>query len=223
MKPLRLLFIPHAGGSMLSYGKFYQRPHPEIEVEILDLPGRNKYINDEWPIPWEKLIPILYERVRHDQRPTIIMGHSFGSLVAFMLASYMHDNGHKILLVASGLNAPTEENWKQRERISRLPEIEFKERLKRLGQIKDDIPAQFFNLIKSDFIMLESFPLGKKSPIPALSFIGSEDPLTSFQKAQAWGELVDLQHPPFTLTGNHFQFFLNHLNTIMEEVIKYIK
>jgi surfactin synthase thioesterase subunit len=150
------------------------------------------------------------------------VGHSFGSLVALELADMAARKGHKVLLGVSGMSAPTTTYWKEREKISRLPEIEFIEKLKALGEFSADIPAQFLHLIKSDFAMMEDFPLRGRRNVPALVFGGTLDPLTSEERLAAWSELVDLKRPPLLYVGNHFQFFINHIEPIIKELTTYI-
>lgn len=218
----KLIFIPHAGGSCLSYSRLIKEVPHDIDLQILDLPGRNQFYRDPWPISWAELISSLYQRLEPNNVRMIIMGHSFGALVALELAAFCTQKGHEVVLGISGMNAPVSEYWSQQKKISRLPEIEFIEHLKIFSEVPDSVPVQFLQLIKADFAMMENFSIPSKRAIPALVFGGSLDPLTTYSGLEAWERLVDLKRSPQIYPGNHFQFFLNHIGLIIKELLIFV-
>ena len=215
---IRMIFCPHAGGSSLGYLKFIQACPGDIELFILDLPGRNRVINEPWPIQWEEILERIFSEIIKDHRPTIFLGHSFGSLMALELSHRFLESHHQTILGISGLNAPTLSRWKTRRKITKLPDIEFLAELKKIGHSDEDLPEHFLNLIKSDLKMLDNYLPSSRRTMTTLVFGGQEDPVTTLEGLTDWEQVVELKSPPFIYPGNHFHFLLEHIQLIMREL-----
>jgi surfactin synthase thioesterase subunit len=215
---VRLIFCPHAGGSSLGYLRLQDACPLDVDLFILDLPGRNQFFEESWPRPWQDIIRVLSPEVIKDPRPTIFLGHSFGALIALELAHVFSLQKRPLVLGLSGLNAPTKNRLKSRRKISRLPDVEFAQEIGKFHEGNLVLPPAFLHIIKSDLKMLDDYSPTPKNRMPSLVFGGSEDQLTSLNGLSDWGELVDLKSPPKIYAGTHFSYILESIQPIIEQL-----
>ena len=107
---VRLLCLPHAGGSASFYFPVSQALSPRIDVLAVQYPGRQ----DRRLEPCVETIPELADRLlplvlREADRPLALFGHSMGASLAFELAGLLERQAGVVptMLFASGRRAPS--------------------------------------------------------------------------------------------------------------------
>ncbi|WP_329585418.1 alpha/beta fold hydrolase [Kitasatospora sp. NBC_01250] len=106
---IRLLCLPGAGAAAAMYRSWGELLPSEVEVCAVQLPGRGGRLREPLYTLMDPLAEDLAEAVLAEPAlPTVIFGHSLGSVIGFELADRLRDSaGHAPLaLVAAGHRAP---------------------------------------------------------------------------------------------------------------------
>src|SRR5688572_12985285 len=82
----RLLVFHHAGGSSMSYFKWARGLAEEIEVWLVDCPGRARTLDQPVSSDLADLRSQLRFLEAHLEPPYAVFGHSMGALVGFCFA-----------------------------------------------------------------------------------------------------------------------------------------
>ncbi|MDQ3951623.1 MAG: thioesterase domain-containing protein, partial [Actinomycetota bacterium] len=84
---VRLFCFPYAGGSAATYRTWSDVLPPDVEVQAVQLPGREWRLKEE---PFRSVFPLVEELavVLKDrfESPFAFFGHSLGALISFELA-----------------------------------------------------------------------------------------------------------------------------------------
>ncbi|WP_392667066.1 thioesterase II family protein [Streptomyces sp. LN785] len=105
----RLFCFPHAGAGASVFASW--RPHLPDSVGLfpVQLPGRENRLSDPMPDTLEELTEQAAQALLPLLRPPyVLFGHSFGGLVAYALARWLHERGHPLprTLLISGARPP---------------------------------------------------------------------------------------------------------------------
>jgi medium-chain acyl-[acyl-carrier-protein] hydrolase len=106
---INLFCFPHAGSGAAAYRPWLTAMPPEIEMRILQLPGREARLREQPFTRMDALLEVLSPAIElHLNRPYILFGHSMGALIAFELARALRQRGvpAPLALVVSGRRAP---------------------------------------------------------------------------------------------------------------------
>lgn len=137
---LRLFCIAHAGGGASAFRGWADALPPEVEVCLVQLPGRENRLMEK---PFDRLDPLvaaLTDAVRPWlDLPWALFGHSNGALIGFELARLLRERGlpgprH---LFASGRRAP--DVPPQSRLTGHLPDDEFLADLGELGGLPREL------------------------------------------------------------------------------------
>lgn len=83
----RLLIFPYAGAGVGSFARWFNLLPREVDVCIVELPGRDRLHAAEPYTDWAQLVEGIIELLDGLEKvPTDFYGHSFGALVAFETA-----------------------------------------------------------------------------------------------------------------------------------------
>jgi medium-chain acyl-[acyl-carrier-protein] hydrolase len=106
---LRLFCLPYAGGWSQIYRPWINHLSHDIELCLIDLPGRGPRLS-ETPITSLSVLveEILVNIHTYLDRPFAFFGHSMGALLAFELAKLLRQRGYPVPnhLFVSGHRAP---------------------------------------------------------------------------------------------------------------------
>ncbi|SOD63023.1 Surfactin synthase thioesterase subunit [Streptomyces zhaozhouensis] len=209
--PVRLVCLPHAGGSASYFHPVSAALRPAAEVLAIQYPGRQNR-RAEPPL---RTVDALAEGVAealapHTDRPLALFGHSLGASVAYETARLLTKAGTPpVTLVVSGRRAPSrhrEENVHRRDDAGVLAEI------RRLGgteiQLLDDpeIQAMVLPAIRADYEAVETYRHadGPLLDCPLLTLVGDDDPLATLDEARDWKLTTTGDFRLTTFTGGHF-------------------
>jgi surfactin synthase thioesterase subunit len=179
---MRLFCFPYAGGAASAYRNWYGGALSGFEVCPVQLPGRERRIND---VPVER-IPLLVDQLAEVlplDRPFAFFGHSMGALVAFELTRELRRRGCAMPahLFFSGAQAPQlGPNRPPRYRLSREHLIV---ELRKLGGTPEMVleDPELLDLvlpaIRADFALIDTYQYSHASPFtcPITVFSGEDD------------------------------------------------
>ncbi len=220
----QLLILPHAGGHEFQYLELKNALKDEYKVQVLDLPSRGKNSRQnysDWSIFKEEIISFVEKYVDNN---TYLLGHSYGSLLAYEITKKIPIKG----LMVSAFYPPLKAYQPSIPKTTHLDEESFIEYLTKYGAIdkrlfEDKKTKDFFlSGLRNDFNMLESYvPQEETVNVPLCCFLGEEDNIYELSEMRDWCKLTDSEFSLHLIKGDHFGF-LSQPNFIKNTIIKFI-
>lgn len=214
---LRLFCFPCAGGTTSAYSKWYNYLPTDIEINLVQLPGRSHRIEEP---PFTNFLPLIKtltsELKPYLNKPFAFFGHSMGATLAFEIIRQLRHENHQIPihLFAAACPAP---HSPIKTFIHKLPETEFIAELQhRYNAIPQSILKNkelmqiFLPCLRADFTMIETYKYALEKPLdcPITVFGGLQDKAISINKLEYWSvETNDIFNLEMFI-GCHF--FLQH-------------
>lgn len=213
---LRLFCFPYAGGVASAFRLWAQNLPPTIELNAIQLPGRESRFREppfaELPPLIQTLADVLNPLLT---KPCAFFGHSMGAIVGFELARHLRrqHNPHLLHLFVSARDAP---QLKLAEPLLyNLPEPEFIVKLRELGGTPEavlqdaELRAMVLPLLRADLSVNEAYAYSPEPPldIPISAFGGLRDPRVSEENIRPWAEQTSKAFILRMLPGDHF--FMN--------------
>ncbi|MEV6632801.1 alpha/beta fold hydrolase [Actinoplanes sp. NPDC051470] len=209
---VRLICLPHAGGSASTFLPLSADLAPAVDVLAIQYPGRQDRLRE----PCLEDIPQLARRVFEALRPvagvtpTALFGHSMGATVAFELARLMEAAGTApVRLFASARLAPSRN---RREPVDSLSDQELLAQLRLLGGtdqgflLDDDLMSLALPAIRSDYRAVDRYVCTAAEPLrcPVSVLVGDGDAKVTPMEATAWREHTRGEFDLSTFPGGHF-------------------
>lgn len=210
---LRLFCFPYAGGSSATYRTWSDVLPPDIEVQAIQLPGREWRLKEE---PFRNVFPLVQEladvlKERFDA-PFAFFGHSLGALISFELTRELRRRGNALpeWLFLSAHRAP--HLPKELPDIHDGPDEEFYEGLRRLEGTPDELLENnelmelLLPALRADFAIAETYECPTEEPLdrPMSVFGGLGDEVTGRDKLQPWAEHTTGDFKLRMVPGGHF-------------------
>ncbi|MET9887102.1 alpha/beta fold hydrolase [Streptomyces sp. NPDC006430] len=223
---VRLLCLPHAGGSASFYYPVARALSPSVEVLAAQYPGRQ----DRHLEPLIEDIPTLADRITEElsayrDKPLALFGHSMGAVTGFEVAQRLEAQGRQpVELFVSGRRAPStvrsSERWWHLASDSELV-AEIKSHDVAGNELLDDpeVRAMLLPTIRGDYRAVETHVSrpGASVRCPVTAFTGDSDPKVTVEEALAWkGHTTGAFHAE-VFTGGHF-FLSDHQDAILRTV-----
>ncbi|MCC2607755.1 thioesterase II family protein [Planctobacterium marinum] len=216
---LRLFCFSYAGGSPATYMSWANHIHADVELVLVQLPGRGERIREAAYTSMDDIIrELLTQQDYITSKPYVLFGHSLGARVAWELALNIAESGGKLPLhlIASGSGAPHVP--RKKPPIHHLPEAQFFAKLGELNGTPSEILEnrelmEFLTpLLRADFKVAECY-LGqqKNLPLPISVFHGREDQEISEIQLNGWQSLTSRSLDYHYFDGDHF--FINELSS----------
>ncbi|KPC62699.1 thioesterase II family protein [Streptomyces chattanoogensis] len=209
---LRLLCLPHAGGSTGLYRTWAGLLPPEVELLLACPPGREDRLDDLFPANLPGLVAGLADAVVPLlDRPWAVFGHSMGATVAHELVLHLLRRGHRapVHLFASAREAPQHHHGGA---LHLLDDDALCAELVRLGGTDPTLLAmpEFRQLvlpaIRGDYRLIETYearPVGLL-PCPVTALIGDRDTELTAQEADGWHTWTTEAFERLSFPGGHF-------------------
>lgn len=221
---VRLVCLPHAGGSASFYFPLSARFAAEADVIALQYPGRQ----DRRLEPCIDDIGVLADRVAEElaalpDKPTVFFGHSMGAILAFEAAWRLEQAGlpGPRSLLASGRRAPS---TRRRETVHCRDDDGVIAELQRLGgtdvgQIDEELLRIALPSIRSDYRAIESYvgTEGRTVSAPIVALTGDRDPLVTLDEADAWRTHTTSGFRRVVFSGGHF-FITGNRDAVLDEI-----
>jgi surfactin synthase thioesterase subunit len=209
---VRLLCLPHAGGSASFYFPVSRSLSPTIDVLAVQYPGRQ----DRRSEPNVKDLPSLARAIMGAldgllDKPLALFGHSMGATVGFELARMLEQERGVVpaWLFASGRRAPS---MPRDERIHLESDEGFIAELKRLrgtdGNILGDeeMLRMILPATRADYRAAETYTYVPGPPLncPVTAVVGDDDPKVTVEEAEAWAHHTSADFDLHVFDGGHF-------------------
>ncbi|HEX4938133.1 MAG TPA: alpha/beta fold hydrolase [Candidatus Kapabacteria bacterium] len=207
---VRLFCFPCAGGGASMYRR-WATLLPGVDVWAVNYPGRETLHGQPFaPSLDAVLAPVLEQQELFAEKPFLVYGHSFGSLVAFAAAVRLQALGCQTRgVLGSARRAP---HLPTGQVISDLPDDRFLAELDRFGGMPDAIRkdpemlAFYLPIIRADLHLndISRLPDTDRIDAPVYVFSGSHDRVATQAELLAWknSSTGRVEHREFT--GGHF-------------------
>jgi medium-chain acyl-[acyl-carrier-protein] hydrolase len=223
---LKLICFPYAGGSSSTYFPWIKWLPDNVELIIIQAPGRGARIDESAYSDMQTLIKNLIEFIPHIlNKPYVFFGHSLGSRIAFELMNQLSILNYAIPhhFIASGSKGPHHISTK--EPTYNLPHDKFIDELKLLNGTPQavlenkELMELFLPLLKADFEIADKYYYQGNTrfncPISVLG--GEEDVEISLSDLCSWGIFFKNDADIHILPGNHF-FIDNNSELVQQKV-----
>jgi surfactin synthase thioesterase subunit len=234
----KLLILPHAGGSSLSYQEFRNHLPETVSLFLHDYPGHGRRSSEPLLDTMENLVADLTTRAEsagfcHKNTDWAIFGHSMGAVVAhaFIQKRIRQHLCLPAAFFASGARPPMPSSAKTAsvplhgtalpKPSANLPKDLFWAKMAGYGGIPEEISTHpeiqdhFEQLLKLDFQAIETHtPDTIPMDVPIHVFYGDQDRHV-VACLKEWSRFSVLQTRFYPFDGGHF-FVLDHLPQIGE-------
>lgn len=210
--PVLICFPPAGAGA----GFFRDWPEalPDVRIVPVQLPGREERFGepaeeDAFAIAREVSAAILREGW---ERP-LLLGYSYGALLAFETALQLERSGHEIAgVVTLARAAPQTE---PQASVADLPDGPFLDYVRRLGGLPPEFEEMpelaelLLPVMRADFRANDGYaqPASTRLNCPIATIAGTIDPATEGGRDAAWAERSETDHRLVRIEGGHF--FIN--------------
>lgn len=227
----RLICFAHIGGSASVFRRWPEFVNDNADIYALQLPGREERRDEPVYSSMQAVVGELIPLVMQDSTPVVLFGHSFGSVLAFSLASRLTERGAAVAgLVVSAKTAP---HLNQRKKRSELSDKQLLADIRNMGGTPESILGdplmvkQVMRVMRGDFSILESYEeslhlTSLKCPIMAIE--AEYDHLISGKGIDAWCEYTQAGFNKKIIAGGHFyindhpQELFDVVNSLIEQV-----
>ncbi|WP_327364754.1 thioesterase II family protein [Streptomyces sp. NBC_01296] len=221
---VRLLCLPHAGGSASFYFPLAKALAPAVEVLAVQYPGRQ----DRRTEPLIADIPTLADLITeglaaYRDKPLAIFGHSMGAVTGFEVTRRLEAQGNgPVELFISGRRAPS---TSRSERLHLAGDAELVAEIKSHNaagsELLDDpeMRSMLLPTIRGDYRAVEThvYQPGASVGCPVTAFTGDSDPKVTVDEALAWeGHTTGTFHSQ-VFTGGHF-YLSDHQDAVLRTV-----
>ncbi|MFF5315468.1 thioesterase II family protein [Streptomyces massasporeus] len=209
--PVRLVCLPHAGGSAGFFYPVARELAPRVEVLAVQYPGRQDRLRE----PAVPDIGTLAERIAGElgpwtDRPYALFGHSMGAIVAFETARRLQEAGRApVGLFVSGRRAPALDHAGDRQPVTDAEVLAEVRELNGTGDVLLDDEATLkliLPALRSDYQAVRDYRYrtGPALACPVTAFTGDRDPKAELGQVRAWRQHTRSAFEVNVLPGGHF-------------------
>jgi surfactin synthase thioesterase subunit len=219
----RVVCFPHAGGSASFYLPLSQALSAVVSVQAVQYPGRQDRRSERCIDDINELADRIFEAIGPlDDRPLVFFGHSMGAVLAFEVARRFEVQRNVVVrrLLASGRRAPSryrDENVHRRDDEGIIAELNALGGTDPRLLHDDELLRLFLPTLRTDYRAIETYrhPQGVRLASPITSIVGTSDPKTSLDEANAWNEHTAADFDLQLFDGGHF-YLNDHVSKVAE-------
>lgn len=227
----KLVCIPYAGSGASIFHRWQKAIGDEVEILPVQLPGREKRINEECITDCKKAVEYIIKELIDliDGHEFAIFGHSMGGVIAYELCRQLQKN-YNIYPKICFISASHIEGDNEKKYLSKLNDDDFVEQLRQFGGINDQIlkfsefKDVFVKILKNDFRLIENYRVSENDKIihvPMRTYMGTDDNLVLKESVDNWRGYTDLEYTCRVFEGNHF-FISDNMEEICNDILKYL-
>ncbi|WP_185445863.1 thioesterase II family protein [Kribbella qitaiheensis] len=223
---MRLVCLPHAGGSAASYAGLSAELPQQVELVVAQYPGRgDRYAEPAVEDISRMAAQISAELLALEPAPVVLFGHSLGALVGYETALALHRSGVPPLQLVISASPPPRLAGGGDTHLR--DDDELWSIVCGFGGVEPEIAADtdlrsvLLPTLRSDVRTNELYqpPVAPPSlDCPVLCYHGIGDPLVDEQQLAEWG---DVTTGPFSVrrrAGGHFHVFQD-VGGLIDEVL----
>ncbi|MEO0987323.1 MAG: thioesterase domain-containing protein [Cyanobacteria bacterium J06639_14] len=210
---LRVFCIPYAGGSVSIYQPWTKLPLTEVEICLIELPGRGTRLTELPFTSLNRLIPSLGEAMLPWlDKPFTCFGHSLGGLIAFELARWLrqYQKPEPQHLWISGARAP--HLTLAEPPIHALPRADFIAELRRYNGTpaavleNTELMDLLLPTLRADFMIRETYCYQQQVPLSCAitALWGEQDTIVSREEIVPWQIHTTNSFSLKAVPGDHF-------------------
>lgn len=208
--------VPHAGGGAAEYRRLAPELRPDIDLQPLQLPGREGLASMPPVSDMAELVPLLGTAIlATEDHPFGLFGHSLGSVVAAELASWLTSKGRppRMLIVSGRGWRPTTAESPSWGAAPEATDDDLIERLVELGGTdralfaSSELRAMMLGVVRNDMELGRTYrPTFTVLDCPILALGGSADPEVSKDELAAWAGATTARFGMRLFAGDHFYY-----------------
>ncbi|QLL07319.1 thioesterase II family protein [Mycobacterium vicinigordonae] len=218
MTPVELVCFPHAGGGATSFNllrRDLSSAGANINITAVELPGHGVRCREQRFVDAYACARSLVDELAVPlSRPHVLLGHSMGALLAYLVAQQRIDQGLRPPAAVIVVAAQAPHLNSQFEDIDATHDQDLATDLVAYGGLPAEVLARpewldvLMPVIRDDLRMCRSYRQSGEPPLPcALHIFGAQcDPLVPFDALDAWSDYSMLPQPIRLFAGNHFLF-----------------
>ncbi|MFE0676421.1 thioesterase II family protein [Streptomyces sp. NPDC058867] len=210
---VKLLALPHAGGSAPYFLPLSRALAPELDVLCVQYPGRLDRHRETPVSDLRDLAEQVYRAlVSEPAGPVVLFGHSMGAVLAYEIARRLEATGGGELLgvIASGRRAPhrfREETVHLRDDDGVIAEIRELSGTEQGILDDEELLRMVLPALRADYRAVETYreipdPAPLTAPVTVLA--GESDSRVSLDDARAWEQLTSGTFRFRSFPGGHF-------------------
>ena len=208
----RVLCFPYAGGTASAWNGLARALPDDIDLCSFEPPGRQNRAAEPFATSVQELVAPLFDAWDSiGDRPTVLVGYSLGSWVAFELTRQLRDAGRRlpVALLLAAARAPHEPRGAA---LSTLDDEAFIAELRAMNgtprEVLEDADLMEYVLprIRADFALAERYlpAIAPPLPVPFSVLGGAHDRRTRPVHLQAWRTCCAAEFELSLLAGDHF-------------------
>lgn len=210
---MRLFCFPYAGGSGHVFISWKDKLPKDVELGLIQIPGRGTRITEQPYTDIEALVEALAVGLMPElNKPFAFFGHSMGSVVSFELARYLRRKQVKMpqALFAAGRMAPQIRD--EDRKTFDLPKDQLIEEIKRLNGTpaevleNQELMDMVLPILRADFQVCETYAYRSELPLacPITAFGGIDDANVNQESLSAWQHQTTGRFDSHWVEGDHF-------------------
>lgn len=227
---LRLICFPYAGGSSATYLSWQNDLNPDVELVVVQLPGRGIRLSEPPYTTMKEIVNALFLAAKQlNNKPFLFYGHSMGARVAYEL-TLMLARVHcrlPIHFIASGSVAPCIS--RTNEQTYHLPDNEFIAKVGALNGTPLDVLTNIeimhlmLPALRADFKIIETYCNKSNFLIPTkVSVLAGNQEEIEIADIEAWFTLFEMRTDIYWISGDHFFVEKNKAEVLkaVDDIIK---
>ena len=223
---VRLFCLPYAGGSSAVFRAWSELCPPQVELVMVELPGRGARHGERLARRVEDIaVPLAEAIAARAERPFGLFGHSMGGLLAFHVARELSRQGAPLPAHLFVSAQPPAHLGHQGVKRAGLPDAALRDELVRLGGTPPEILAHaelmtlMLPVLRADFELCETAPAISGQPLACdLTALGGvADPFVDANELKDWAQHTERRFSVNLFPGGHF-FLHEHRASLLSLV-----
>jgi surfactin synthase thioesterase subunit len=210
--PVRLVLLPHAGGSANFYFTLSESLSAHADVLTVQYPGRLDRLAEPCLDSIAELADgVLTALLPLLDRPVVLFGHSMGAMVAFELAGRLERDKDVVprSLIVSARRSPEDthdEGIHRRDDDGLLAEVATLSGTDPMVLAEPELMSMILPALRNDYRAVETYVYQPAPPLrcPILALVADADPRVSVDEARRWRGYTSGPFELETFPGGHF-------------------
>ncbi|MFJ4840807.1 thioesterase II family protein [Streptomyces sp. NPDC088746] len=207
----RLFCFPHAGAGASVFGHWRARMPDSVDLFPVQLPGRENRSSDPMPDTLEELTEQTAEALLPYLRtPYVLLGHSFGGLLAYALARRLHEQGHPLprRLLISGTRPPHLAATTSYHTLSHDGLLGFLREINAVHDVlleHEEFVRRLLHVLRTDLRIAAEYMPGTATPLPCdiQAFAAADDPVVPAGLMEHWRDYTVSEFSVSRAPGGH--------------------